>query len=140
MNDKICVAVQLPSQTADKLDECKNIVGKSKNAILTDFIEQGIKTCSAKSLFFVKVRIDVAKLQELGEKLQKGELDTSNILSTYCVKNDPTVGLNIWQAKDQKDFDKKFAPHKEYYAEVIEITEVVRPEQAMQFIMKKMSK
>jgi hypothetical protein len=47
-------------------------------------------------LIFVKVRIDLDKIAELGQKLQDGELDLSNILSTYCIKDDPSVGINIW--------------------------------------------
>jgi hypothetical protein len=72
---------------------------------------------------------------EFGERLKKGELDTSNILTTYCIKDDPTVGVNIWQAKNQKCFEEVFALHKGYYKEVMEITQVTTPAEAMKLIL-----
>jgi hypothetical protein len=79
------------------------------------------------------------KLAELGQKLQSGELDTSNIKSTHCIKDDPTVGLNIWEAGDKADFDKKFEPHKKYYAEVMEITPVIPVEESQKILMEQMA-
>jgi hypothetical protein len=87
-------------------------------------------------LFFVKVRVDKSKLNELGQKLQSGELDTSPVLSTFCIKDDPAVGLNIWEAADRSDLDRKFKPHKKYYSEVLEITPVIKPEESFQLLMK----
>lgn len=81
--------------------------------------------------FYVKVRIDTDKLFELGEKLQSGELDKSNLKMTYCIKDDPSVGINIWEADDREDFDKIFAPHKVYYKEILEITSVITPKESM---------
>jgi hypothetical protein len=86
-------------------------------------------------LFFVKVRIDINKLAELGEKLQSGELDKSSLKSTYCLQDDPAVGLNIWEAKDKKDFEIKFEPHREYYAEVLEIAPVILPAESQKLLM-----
>ena len=86
-------------------------------------------------LFFVKVRIDVDKLVELGQKLQSKELDTSNMLSTYCIEQDPAVGLSIWEAEDQAEFEAKLEPLKAYYAEVIEIIPVITAVQAQQALM-----
>jgi hypothetical protein len=91
-------------------------------------------------LFFVKVRIDVSKLAELGQKLQRGELDTSRVKSTYCIKDDPSVGLNIWEAENQEDFEKAFEPHKAYYADVMEITPVIPPEEAQTILMEHLRK
>jgi len=90
-------------------------------------------------LFFVKVRIDVGKMPELGQKLASGELDKSCLKSTFCIQNDPSVGLNIWEAADREDFERVFAPHRQYYAEVMEITPVIRPEEAMQLLMRQIA-
>lgn len=86
-------------------------------------------------LFFVKVRIDLNKLAELGEKLQNKELDMSRVLSTYCLADDPSVGLNIWEAATKAEFETAIAPHREYYAEVIEIKEVILPREAQKVLV-----
>ncbi len=86
-------------------------------------------------LFFVKVRLDVTKMAELGQKLQAGAMPT-HPLSTYCLKDDPSVGLNIWEAKDRAEFDKAFAPHREYYSEILEISPIILPQESMQLLMK----
>jgi hypothetical protein len=88
-------------------------------------------------LFFVKVRIDVSKLTELGRKIQSGEFNT-HPTSTYCLKDDPAVGLNIWEAVDLEDFEKKFAPHRKYYTEVVEVTPVITAADAQQVLAKQM--
>lgn len=85
-------------------------------------------------LFFVKVRIDLNKLADLGQKLQRGEFET-HPLSTYCLKDDPSVGLNIWEAEDQEDFDNKFAPHRAFYADVMEVTPVITAGEAQKVLM-----
>jgi hypothetical protein len=82
-------------------------------------------------LFLVKVRIDVAKMAEMGARLQSGELDKSNLRSTYCLRDDPAVGLNIWEADSEAEFNRVFAPHKEYYKEVYEVTPVITPLESM---------
>jgi hypothetical protein len=97
-----------------------------------------IRTEGNNMLFFVKVRIDLNKMVKMGQKLQSGELDTSAIKLTYCIKDDPSVGLNIWEANDREDFDKKFKPHKEYYAEVMEITPVITPDESYQILLKQL--
>ena len=51
-------------------------------------------------LFFVKVRLDPSNLAELGEKLQAGAPE-SHPLSTWRLKDDPSAGLNTWEAEDQ---------------------------------------
>ena len=90
-------------------------------------------------LFFVKVRIDMDKLGDLGQKLLNNELDLSNILSTYCLQDDPSVGISIWQSENRKEFDRAFAPHKEFYSEVIEVTPVITPEESQKILMKKLA-
>jgi hypothetical protein len=89
-------------------------------------------------LFFVKVRIDVNKLAALGQKMRSGEFNT-HPKSTYCLKDDPAVGLNIWEADDSEDFERQFAPHREYYAETYEITPVITAAEAQQMLMKQMT-
>jgi hypothetical protein len=88
-------------------------------------------------LFFVKVRIDVSKLAEMGRKIQSGEF-TAHPTSTYCLRDDPAVGLNIWEAADLEDFERKFAPQRGYYAEVYEVTPVITATEAQQLLVKQM--
>jgi len=85
-------------------------------------------------LFFVKVRIDVERLDELDAALRGGGLDRSALRATYCHRDDPEVGLNIWEADDPADFRRRFAPHRAFYADVIEITSVVGPAEALQLL------
>jgi len=89
-------------------------------------------------LFFVKVRLDTGKMIELGKKLQAGEIPTHPV-STYCLKDDPAVGLNIWEAEDRTDFDRVFAPHREYYSEILEVTPVILPQESMKILMKQLA-
>jgi hypothetical protein len=89
-------------------------------------------------LFFVKVRIDLSKLAVLGQKMQKGEL-TTHPNSTFCLKDDPSVGLNIWEADDLEDFEQKFSQHREYYSDVYEVTPVITAVEAQQLLVKQMS-
>jgi hypothetical protein len=84
--------------------------------------------------FFVKVRVDTNKLAEFGRKLQAGELPTHPLI-TYCLKDDPSVGLNIWEAEDEEGFEKAFAPHREFYSEILEISPVILPQESMKMLM-----
>ncbi len=86
-------------------------------------------------LFLVKARIDLEKLYERGQKLQNNELDLSNVLSIYCLEEDPSVGISIWQADSREKFDQMLAPHKEYYAEVIEVTPVITTAESKEKLM-----
>ena len=86
-------------------------------------------------LFQVKVRVDLAKMIEFGQKLQKGELDRSCIRGeTYCLKNDPAAGYSIWEAGSKDEFEAKFAPWRNYYEDV-EISEVITPQEAMYLLL-----
>lgn len=89
-------------------------------------------------LFFVKVRIDVSKLAEFGRKLQAGTFH-AHPLSTYCLKDDPAVGINIWEAEDRETFEKAFAPQREYYAEVMEVTPVITAQEAQRILMEQVT-
>jgi len=82
-------------------------------------------------LFQVKVRVNLAKMAEFGQKLQKGELDRSCIRGeTYCLKNDPAIGFSIWEADSKTEFDTKFSQWRYYYDDV-EVNEVITPLEAM---------
>jgi hypothetical protein len=88
-------------------------------------------------LFQVKVRVNLAKMAEFGQKLQKGELDRSCIRGeTYCLKKDPAVGFSIWEADSKNEFETKFAPWRNYYDD-IEVNEVITPMEAMTILFKK---
>jgi hypothetical protein len=81
-------------------------------------------------LFLVKVRVNLSKMMEFGRMLQQGALDRSAVRMTYCLQDDPTVGVGIWDVADEREFKKKFAPWREYY-ESVEIKPVVTPAEAM---------
>jgi hypothetical protein len=88
---------------------------------------------SEEMYYFVKCRINVAKMAEFGKKLQNGEIP-SHPISTFCLKDDPSVGLNIWEAVDEVSFNEAFKPHREFYAEVLEISPVITPQEAMNLL------
>lgn len=140
---KKCIAVHLPVDLLDKINEIKSKTGKSQSGLIIELIEKGLNISpgskvESKLLFFVKVRIDTAKMMELGQKLQSGELDTSQIIMTYCVKDDPSVGMSFWQAHSQKSFDEVFAQHRLFYKEVIQIIPIITPMDSMRLIMENM--
>ncbi len=82
-------------------------------------------------VFQVKVRVNLAKMAEFGQKLQNGELDRSCIRGeTHCLKDDPAVGFSIWESDSKADFEKKFNPWRNYYSQV-EINELITPMEAM---------
>lgn len=86
-------------------------------------------------LFQVKVRVNLNKMQEFGQKLMKGELDRSCIKSeTFCLKDDPAVGFSIWEAADRHELDVRFNPWRSYYQDV-EITEVITAQEAQKRLM-----
>ena len=89
-------------------------------------------------LFFVKVRVDVNKLVEFGQKLQAGVLKT-HPLNTYCLRDDASVGLNIWEAENLEAFEKAFAPHREYYSDVMEIVPVITAQEAQRILIEQLT-
>ncbi len=89
--------------------------------------------------FFVKVRIDLNKLNELGAKLQNGELDRSAIISTWCLEDDPSVGMSVWQAEDENHFENLIAPFRNYYSEIFEITKVVSAAEAQLILIEQLN-
>jgi hypothetical protein len=85
--------------------------------------------------YLVRVRVNTATMAEFGEKLQKGELDRSCIRGeTYCLQNDPAVGMSIWEAESDIDFKAIFNSWKPYY-EKVEIQKVISPLEAMKSLL-----
>lgn len=141
---KKCIAVHLPTQLYEKINEVKSKTGQSQSGLIINLLEEAlgkttIPDSEKKLYFFIKVKIDITKIKELGEKLQSGELDSSNIIMTYCIKNDPTVGLSFWQADTFEDFNKTFEQFKIYYSEVIDVIQVVTSMQSLKLIMESLN-
>jgi hypothetical protein len=84
--------------------------------------------------FFVKARIDINRLMDYGQKLQSGALKTHPLI-TYCLSDEPSIGLNIWEAEALEDFEKAFSPHREFYSELIEVVPVIPPQTALKVLM-----
>lgn len=138
--EKKCIVIHLPVELLDRVSEIKQKNGLSQNGQLIDLIEKGLgdtsgKVESAQCFYLVKVRIDTSKMAELGQKIQSGELDTSKTIMTFCLENDPTVGISFWKAKDEKDFETTFSQHRPYYKEILEITPVITPMESMKLLM-----
>ncbi|HNW60815.1 MAG TPA: hypothetical protein PKI62_14130 [bacterium] len=90
--------------------------------------------------FQVKVRVNLSKMAEFGQELQKGTLDRSCIRGvTYCLKNDPAVGFSIWEAADKNEFEAKFSPWRNYY-KTVEVNELITPQEAMGNLMARLKK
>ena len=73
---KKCIAVHLPADLLDKINEQKAKSGKSQSGLIIDIIEKGLGFSSndkaaGKMLFFVKVRIDTTKMVEFWAKASK---------------------------------------------------------------------
>lgn len=140
---KKCIAVHLPDDLLDKINEQKTKTGHNQSALIIDLIEKGLGYSSNENIFgkmfyFVKVRIDSAKMIEFGQKLQNGEIDTSHTIMTYCIEDDPTVGLNFWHVDSEEEFEKVLAQYKPYYKEIIETIQVITPMNSMKLIMENM--
>jgi hypothetical protein len=81
--------------------------------------------------FQVRVRVDLAKMEEFGSKLGEGSLDRSAIRGdTYCLADDPAVGFSVWEATDVDDFEAIFADWRPYYVET-EVRPLITPMEAM---------
>ena len=89
--------------------------------------------------FLVKVRVDLTKMSEFGQKLQQGELDRRCIRGeTYCLKDDPAVGYSIWEAEDELAFEEVFSAWRPYY-ELVEVRGVVSPSESLRMLMERMN-
>jgi hypothetical protein len=145
LNDsKKCIAIHLPVDLLEKINDQKAKTAQSQSGVLIDLIEKGLGIAQSSSsennsLFYVKVRIDPDKMTEFGQKLQSGEIDTSQILLTYCLANDPAVGISFWKARSKNDFEEVFAQHSPFYKEIIEIKPVISPMESMKLILEQMN-
>lgn len=142
---KKCIAIRLPVDLLDKIDEQKAKTGQSQNALVIDLIEKGLdfpgnESTPGGKFFFVKVRIDTTKITEFGQKLQNGDIDTSHTIMTYCLKDDPTVGMSFWHVDSQENFEEVFTQHRGYYKEVMEVVPVITPMDSMKLILENMKK
>ncbi|MGD8778733.1 MAG: hypothetical protein PVH88_07190 [Ignavibacteria bacterium] len=136
-NETKCISVNLSETDVQKIKTIKAETGKTQNTILKECIENGLSKylLGNKKLFWIKVRIDKDKMMELGQKLKSRELYTGMIKFTYCLKDDPTVGIGLWEVEDRQDLEQLLEPIKVYYKEIIEIKEAVFPETAMKLIL-----
>ena len=80
-------------------------------------------------LFLVTVRVNLATMAAFAQKLQRGELDRSAIRATYCLADDPAVGLGIWEVASEEELRIRLAPWRPYY-ESVETRELITPSQA----------
>lgn len=88
-------------------------------------------------LFFLKVKIDVAKMSEFGQKLFSGELERSQTIYSCCLKDNPEVGLNIWETENREEFEMILDTYKPYFSEIIEIKEVIKPMDSFVLLQKR---
>jgi len=91
-------------------------------------------------LFFVKVKIDLNKLFEFANELASGRLNTNPIKITYCLKEEPEIGLSIWESENRQSFDNIFKEHKKFYKEVYEIIPVITADESKEILFNKISK
>lgn len=81
--------------------------------------------------FIVKATLNRRKLEEFTTALAGGELDSSCIKGeTYCLKEEPAAGYNIWEAATREEFESK-AHSWRVYCDRFEVTEVITPDEAM---------
>ncbi|HMA65213.1 MAG: hypothetical protein ACM31E_06630, partial [Fibrobacterota bacterium] len=83
---------------------------------------------------FVKVRIDTTMLNSFAQELQSGVI-TTHAESSFCLKGDPSVGLNIWSADSIDNLHEKLLAHKKFYKEILEISEVITPKESFKMLM-----
>ena len=86
--------------------------------------------------FFGKVRVNTERLTEFGQKLFKNELQRNHVKFSFCLKNDPEIGLNIWEAENRAELEKILLTYKPYFSEIIEIKELISPQESFTILMK----
>lgn len=82
-------------------------------------------------LLFVKARVRTDTLAEFGRKLATGEFGPSPVKWTFCLQDDPSVGLSLWEVASLADFEARFAQQQPYYAELIEVRTLLSAAEAM---------
>lgn len=86
--------------------------------------------------FIVKATLNRTKLKEFTGALERGELDSSCVKGeTYCLKEEPAAGYNIWEAATREEFESK-AHGWRIYCDSFEVTEIITPEEAMGLLLK----
>jgi hypothetical protein len=88
-------------------------------------------------LFLVKVRVNPQTLAEFGQALQERRLDNSSIRATYCLRDDPAVGLGIWEVADEQELLRKLDPWRAFYSDV-EVAGLVTPAEAQQLLLEQL--
>lgn len=86
-------------------------------------------------LLFVKARVRLETLSEFGRKLASGEFGPSPVKWTFCVEDDLSVGLSLWEVASMADFETRFAQQQAYYSELIEVRTVLPAADAMRRLM-----
>ena len=86
--------------------------------------------------FFGKVRVNTERLTEFGQKLFNNELQRNHVKFSFCLKNDPEIGLNIWEAENRAELEKILLTYKPYFSEIIEIKELISPQESFTILMK----
>jgi hypothetical protein len=89
----------------------------------------------APMLLFVKARVRRETLPEFGRKLAAGEFGPSPVAWTFCLAEDPAVGLSLWEVASMADFEARFALQRPYYDDLLEVREVVTAPEAMRRLM-----
>lgn len=82
-------------------------------------------------LLIVKARVRRETIPELGRKLASGELGPSPVKWTFCLEDDPAVGVTLWEVEDLAAFQARFEKLRPYYAELIEVRPVLTAQEAM---------
>ncbi len=86
--------------------------------------------------FFGKVKVNTQKLPEFGQKLFNNELHRNHVKFSFCLKNHPEIGLNIWEAESRAELEKILLTYKPYFSEIIEIKDLITPQDSFAFLMK----
>lgn len=85
--------------------------------------------------FYGKVKVNTEMLQEFGQKLSDNELQRNHVKFSFCLKNHPEIGLNIWEADSRAELEKILLTYKPYFSEIIEIKELITPQESFAFLI-----
>jgi hypothetical protein len=90
-----------------------------------------------KMIIQIKVKVKQESLKEFAEKLMRGQLDRSAIISeTYCEKDNPAVGISYWNVADMDEFETKFSLWKPFY-DTVETAQMITAKEAMTALFNK---
>ncbi|MFZ0454794.1 MAG: hypothetical protein WCE54_11675 [Ignavibacteriaceae bacterium] len=85
--------------------------------------------------FYGKVKVNMDMLSEFGQKLSNNELNRSHVRAAFCLKENPEIGLNIWEAESRAELEKILITYKPYFSQVIEIKELITPQESFAFLI-----